>query len=132
MKLRDLDAKFVGELNPATNGFRELGDSIAGAQGVLFQCPHCAAGKATGADDATHHYIEGDHYILCWFSNPNNAPAVPDSVYPGPGRWTYSGTGIDDLTLSPSVDLSKGDPTDGIKPDPACMWHGHVTNGDAA
>ena len=129
MKLRDLDAKFVGKLN-ADGSFFELDDVIDGAQGVLFQCPHCAAGKATGADDAAHHYVEGDHYILIWFVNPNNAPRVPDNITPLP-RWTYSGTGIDDLSLTPSVDLSKGDPTHGIKPDPKCMWHGHVTNGDA-
>ena len=132
MKLRDLDAKFVGQWKP-DGGFRELGDSIDSAQGILFQCPRCAAGKAAGADDAIHRYIEGDHYILIWFTNPRNAPVVPvDPNWSNRCRWTLSGDTIDSLTLSPSVDLSKGDPSHGIKPDPNCMWHGQVSNGEAS
>jgi hypothetical protein len=118
MKLRDLDATFCMNANPATGGYSETQD-IAHAQGVLFQCPACAQGKELV--DADHgRAAVGAHYVLCWFKG-----CVPDSMYPGPGRWTPSGTGIDDLTLNPSVNLD-------VKPDSGCKWHGWVRNGEAA
>jgi hypothetical protein len=73
--------------------------SLSVADGVIFTCPKC-----------------GGHQVLSWFSG-----RVPPDAKPGPGRSTPSGTGIDDLTLHPSIDLSKA----------GCGWHGWVKNGEA-
>lgn len=85
MKLVDLDARFVQfeDLANEHSRFRTL-DSRAGANGVMFYCPRCTAGKHA-------------HYILCW------DPSVPAVHAPGPGRWTLGGASLEDLTLSPSV-----------------------------
>lgn len=55
--------------------------------------------------------------ILCWFRGRQ----IPDDLNPGPGRWTPTGSGLQDLTLMPSVDCSKHG-----------GWHGHVTEGKIA
>lgn len=100
MKLTELDAQFVrleGNTLPHV-------DTLAEAQGVWFMCPQCRR-----------------HYVLCWF----RGRGVPDTETPGPGRWDPSGTGLQDLTLSPSVLLPSTTPGE-------CNWHGWVKNGDAA
>jgi Family of unknown function (DUF6527) len=110
-RLTDLDAVFVGKVNFQTTEFTEQ-DNIDGAQGILFNCPLC-----------------GRHSVLAWFSNPTNAPRVPDTFEPGPGRWTASGSGLMDITLIPSINLD----TEKMKAFPdACKWHGWVKSGDAA
>lgn len=121
MRLRDLDAQFVGayKVGPPTS-YRRL-RSIDGAQGLLFQCPKCAVGKPTGGNQHRR-FVRGAHYILCWFANPCNAPRVPDNAVPTGGRWTFAGDKIDAATLSPSVNL----------PGPGCGWHGWVKSGEAA
>ena len=122
MRLCDLDAQFVGEWRPG--GYVRL-TSVQGAQGILFQCPGCAAGKPRAEDGG----IAGDHYVLCWFVNPvGGALVVPASESPGPGRWTFSGSSIDDTTLSPSVNCDTH-PT--IQHPGDCHWHGWVKAGDA-
>jgi hypothetical protein len=97
MKLTDLDATFIKLKSDSS--FQRI-DSIAEAQGILFVCPKCQS-----------------HSVICWFQG------VPDHVFPKPGRWTPGGTGLEDLTLKPSVFLNSGS---------GCGWHGFVTNGDAA
>ena len=97
MKLIDLEPEwmlFTGE------GQRSV-DTMAEANGIWFLCPKCQR-----------------HGVLCW------TPEVPAGIAPGPGRWKMSGTGFDDLTLHPSVNLD----TDGT----GCRWHGWVKNGEAA
>jgi hypothetical protein len=96
-KLTDLDATFV--CHTMNGDFAEV-KTLAEANGVIFDCPKC-----------------GRHSVLCWDRT------IPQPIPPGPGRWDMTGTGIADLTLSPSVDLS----TSGI----GCLWHGWVKNGDA-
>ena len=95
MKLSDLDATFRtykgGSLGKVAH-FRE-------AQGVLFQCP----------------MPEHTHMILVWFHDRK----VPDEAEPKV-RWHHGGTGIHDLTLSPSIDCTGSDPT---------CFHGRITNG---
>lgn len=117
MKLIDLDPSFVGQYHAGTaredpTTYREL-DSVEGAQGVLFICPKCQ-----------------QHSILCWFKNPRNAPPVPESAFPRPGRWTFSGDTFDVLTLEPSIDLSTITFDNPAGPD-RCYWHGWVQNGEA-
>lgn len=108
MKLRELDANFVG--NATQDSFVEQ-ENIDGAQGIMFDCPLCHG-----------------HSVLCWFSNPINAAKVADELEPKPGRWKASGSSIDDLTLEPSVNLDNQNARD----HKACLWHGWVRNGDAA
>lgn len=128
MRLRDLDAEFIGEWKDehGTKSYRRL-PSIDGAQGISFQCPACAVGKERGEEDGRGHY-KGAHYVICWFRNPRGAPPVPADATPGPGRWWAEGTSIDDLTfthgeppMAKSVQLNGG-----------CNWHGFVERGEAA
>jgi hypothetical protein len=119
MRLRDLDGQFVHNAH-AGGYFIRGGDSVDGAQGVLFQCPSCGVGKPHGCD-SERNYIEGDHYILVFFANPHGAEVASPAADANP-RWTMSGTTLDDLTLSPSVDCTKGG---------GCSFHGWVTNGEA-
>lgn len=121
MRLSKLDTQFVGKW--AEKSYHRL-PNVEGAQGLLFQCPKCALGKETGEEDGRG-FIIGAHYVLCWFTNPRNAPKVPDNADPKPGRWTFTGNTIDDISFVPgpysnSVLLLGG-----------CNWHGFVTNGDA-
>jgi hypothetical protein len=129
MRLRDLDAQFIGSYGTKTDertdreyiGYRRQGDKIDGAQGLLFQCPTCAVGKEPGTtsvcvaceqeiDDCacepatrvtrSRNHYKGAHYIICWFRNPRGADRVPDDAQPLPGRWWIEGTSLDDLTLA--------------------------------
>lgn len=88
--------------------WRRVGDLIADADGVIFLCPLCYT-KNNGP--------VGTHSVLCW------RPRVAKEIQPGPGRWEFKGTGLDDLTLvagSSSILLKGG-----------CNWHGYIRNGHA-
>jgi hypothetical protein len=99
-KLRDLDAQFV-----TIDGESLYADrpdlTLAEAQGVRFDDP-----------------VNGT-CVVAWFVG------VPQDVLPHGGRWAPSGTGLDDLTLQPSIDLTCGGKYPG-------QWHGWVRNGDAS
>jgi hypothetical protein len=122
MKLVDLDPEWVSDFS--VRAMRRYSDAhsvvheshrhkhenlapldIAQAQGVLFLCPACFVKNGGPV---------GTESVLCWFRDRG----VPDDALPGPGPWTASGTGFDDLTLSPSVNVTNG------------HWHGFVTNGE--
>jgi len=111
MKITDLDAQF---LVPTEKGHRFVA-TIEEASGVIFQCPKCGKDAERGEEDGRR-YVVGAHYVVCWF-----AGKVPKDITPGPGRWTVSGSSLENLTLSPSVFLN-GE---------GCGWHGWVQNGDA-
>ena len=96
MKLTDLDASFIR--HTGGGNFDEVA-SIADANGVMFDCPKCR-----------------NHSVIVWDRS------IPAGITPGPGRWTITGTSLDDLTLDPSINLSPL----------GCCWHGWVKNGDAA
>jgi hypothetical protein len=87
--------------------------TIDGAQGIVLYCP-CGYGKPD----------EHAHDLLIPFANPRNAPPCPESHGPFSRdgktrpRWTMTGTGLDDLTLTPSVDVGK-----------TSCWHGFITDG---
>lgn len=123
MKLRDLDAQFLGNVNAAEKSAM-MQDSIDGAQAVLFQCPKCAIGKETGEKDGRR-FVRGAHHVKVCFANPRGAPVAPVEYDDNP-RWTMEGTSLDDLTLSPSINLDV--PENGVD---SCKWHGWVKNGDA-
>ena len=108
MNLRSLEAELFAHV---PNGVRYV-DTLAEAQGVMFLCPKCY--QTNGGDIGTH-------MVMVFFADRG----VPADAKPGPGRWQVSGTSIDDLTLSPSINLDCG-------PEPrGCCWHGWVKNGDA-
>lgn len=122
MRLRDLDAQFYKLIPPDADGRTQYApvEVLAQADGVMFQCPKCAAehgGKVE--EEEGRRFVRGAHMVLCWFKGK-----VPDSIDPKPGRWNPSGSGLDDLTFVPpgavSVFLTAG-----------CGWHGFVVNGDA-
>ena len=88
-------------------------DALEKADGVWFLCPKCMI--ANGG-------VVGTHTVICWFVGK-----VPDEVDPKPGRWTPTGTGLQDLTFVPSEGRSHSVLLTG-----GCGWHGFVANGDAA
>lgn len=136
MRLRDLDAQFLNDVTTASYT-RSDDDQVIGAQGILFQCPSCAAGKDVVADDerAGRRYVVGAHYIEVLFSNPVGASLAPADAGPvgadhtSHPRWTMSGSSLDDLTITPSINCDipgkNGEPS-------VCKFHGFVKNGDAA
>lgn len=92
MRLADLDPKWI----------RRAGRVV----GVRFTCPCC---RSTS--------------VAVLFSNPPDGGAAhpPDESAPGDNagrRWSRSGETFDDLTLTPSIDVSSSG-----------HWHGFVTNG---
>jgi hypothetical protein len=104
MRLLDLEPGWT--VATTAGGFRRT-DDFSEAQGIIFACPH--------------HYqknggLIGTHSILVWFEG-RGAPA---DYTPLP-RWTANGTGFDDLTITPSIDLTRGEPDE---------WHGFITNGE--
>lgn len=111
-RLRELEATFL-RLDPARTGerFTEVGDVLAGSDGILFLCPLCWK---------KHGGSMGTHSVICWWVG------VPDQISPKPGRWTPQGTGLDDLTFVPSPGRSQS-----VALLAGCMWHGFVTNGSA-
>ena len=119
-KLSDpwFEARFTTK---TTNTGHRYIDTLDGADGIWLWCP-CGYGKPEFPLDGGR-----PHAIIVSFANPINAPvAPPDSGSQSrpdpvtglchPTRWTISGTGLDDLTLSPSVDV--------------ICWHGYITNGE--
>lgn len=109
MKLRDIDAHFLKAL--PDGGSQEV-DSLAEADGIIFLCPKCFAEKGDNI---------GVHSVICWFVGK-----VPDDRTPRPGRWTPSGTGLDDLTFVPPPSAVSVAQTG-----PGCGWHGFIRHGEA-
>ena len=105
MNLSTLEAVFMRIKVPGQ--LYDRVDDLSQAQGIRFLCPLCFAANNGPV---------GTHSVLCWF----RGRGVPDTEEPLPGRWEVSGTGLSDLTLSPSVLITTG-----------CRWHGWVRNGDA-
>lgn len=104
--LRDLEPTFVKIIEPGRRYRVDV--SIDEADGVQFLCPLCYE---------TNGGPVGTHGVLCW------RPRVPLSEFPGPGRWEFTGTGFDNLSLvagSSSVLLGGNG---------GCHAHFHVTNG---
>jgi hypothetical protein len=98
-------------------------DKLDGADGLLFWCP-CGYGKSEFPLDGGR-----PHAIIISFANPINASVVPSDAGSQsrpdpvtgqchPSRWMVSGTGLNDLTLSPSVNNGND----------SC-WHGYITDG---
>lgn len=115
MKLTDLEPRWMQfERDPNGRQIHRYVQDLKEAHGIMFLCPKCYAANGGPV---------GTHMVICWFEG-----RVPDDAVPGPGRWTPSGAGFDDLTFIPgetrkavSVALTGG-----------CAWHGFIANGEAA
>lgn len=91
MKLFALDGRLYRR---EPDGALHRVETVAEADGVMFLCPACYARNGGEV---------GTHSILVWIAGR----AVPAEERPLP-RWDASGTKIDDLTLSPSINLHPG------------------------
>jgi hypothetical protein len=108
--LAELEPHFVRE-SGGNRGSTHV-DTFDTAQGISFLCPKCFDLN----DGPT-----GTHSILIWFEGRG----VADDTRPL-ARWAVSGSGLADLTLSPSINLdAPGRATNG------CDWHGWITGGIA-
>lgn len=111
-------AEFYGGIKSGVEGsFHRQGCKLEGAQGLYLWCP-------CGFRNPKYWGPNGGrpHAILIPFINPNGPPVPPDH---GPTasdgtkpRWWMKGSGLHDLTLTPSVAVGN----------PEC-WHGFIQNG---
>jgi len=60
-------------------------DTVTEADGIMFVCPRCL--MLNGGNRP------GVHSIMCW------KHGVPPEVSPGPGRWIFRGTSLDNLSF---------------------------------
>lgn len=104
MKLTELEPKWISLHGWASESIFRVG--------LTFRCPHCMIGKRgeTG-------------YLGVYFANPID----PDNLL-GTGMsfgklaanlWQRTGDSFDNLTLTPSIDVSQHG-----------HWHGYITNGE--
>lgn len=113
IKLTDLEPQFIRyEKREDGRQISHFVDNLAQAQGIMFLCPKCF--------EANHGRV-GTHQVICW----SRSKGVPDSVQPGPGRWTLLGTDYTNLTLGAEPNQSRSVLLTGK----GCGWHGFVTNG---
>jgi len=85
--------------------------TLAEAQGVRFLCPVCFQENGGPV---------GTHGVEVAFEGRGVLPHQGSQASGGqPSRWHVTGTGFEDLTLTPSIHLA-GD---------GCGWHGWVTHG---
>jgi hypothetical protein len=79
----------LSELDPAllqidNEGTWKTDVEFEKSDGIIFLCPVCF--KANGGR-------VGTHSVVCW------KPHVPQERSPGPGRWNFLGTSLDNITL---------------------------------
>ena len=126
MRLADLEPKFarweevfegVPDVKPAGGAFFgepykhttvKCVDTLAEAQGISFLCPACFVKNGGRAGTHLLHVGFHDRGLLSYQSSQNKEGK--------PSRWSVEGTGIEDLTLKPSIDCG--------------CWHGFVTAGE--
>ena len=136
MKLRDLGARFLrweqreetrtianDPANYPAGGTHEVFGpvdyfvpvkTLAEAHGIRFICP--AAYQKQGGP-------VGAHSVRVFFDGSPVPPHLGQGSDGGATRWKASGSSLEDLTLTPSIQ----EIDDGL-----CGWHGFVTNGNAA
>lgn len=107
--LIELEAKFLKYEDDKTFNTNATFDN---ADGLMFLCPKCF--------DMNNGRI-GTHIVICWYEDK-----VPESLNPNPGRWTPSGTGLNDLTFIPGVKHTAVS----VQIMGGCNWHGFVKNGN--
>lgn len=103
MRLVDLEARFLRVAHPG----HFTGTEFEHAQGIVFLCPLCF--RKNGGE-------VGTHSVIVWFAERG----VPDNLDPK-GRWEAVGTCLNDLTVTPSIQVVGG-----------CAWHGYVVKGEVS
>lgn len=128
------DAEFYGEVAPSGTLRLKHEDgspmAFAESQGLFLWCP-CGYGLLD--KDGKERYpldlsrnLGRPHGLLVPFANPPSGVQLPADHGPlsrdgaSHPRWTVSGTGLLDLTLTPSIAVGK---------DREC-WHGFITTGE--
>lgn len=112
MKITELEPEFIRFVDKAgPDGTKECLQEVttlAEAQGILFNCPKCSK----------------SHSILIAFASRGvQSHQGTHSAGGIPTRWQVAGgIGLDDLTLTPSIDCTPSNPN---------CWHGFITNGVA-
>lgn len=110
---RDEDgAKFMWSPRPVRYQFAPV-ETVAEADHVNFLCPLCF--EKNGGPAGTHKVM----VTLAGREVPEEAGSRDSTGKPS--RWSASGTGIDDLVLTPSIALDAGRPEGA-----GCHWHGFV------
>jgi len=118
--LRELEAQFIAYREETAEEMFARGvskpsalftrvDSFSEAHGIRFICPKSFA---------THSGKAGAHSVQVYFAGspvPNDMGVNKDGQTV---RWNASGTSLDDLSLSPSIQ----------EQDNECGWHGFVGN----
>lgn len=102
MRLIELAPQFI-KLTEELGSYR-TDASIGDCDGLCFLCPKCFS---------ENHGPIGTHGIICW------KPHIPQTIRPTPGRWPHTGTSFNDLTLTPSIQITG-----------SCSWHGFIRNGE--
>jgi Family of unknown function (DUF6527) len=90
--------------------FRHV-DSLAEAHGVWFLCPKSFAANSGPV---------GTHRVQIYFVGSPVPAHIGKNSKGETVRWNASGTGLGDLSLTPSIQ----------EEDEICRWHGHITNGE--
>jgi Family of unknown function (DUF6527) len=103
---------FVRGVDKPADLFRRV-ETLAEAHGVRFICPKSFA---------THGGVAGAHTTQVFFEGSPVPSQIGVNKNGKTVRWHVSGTSLDDLTLSPSIQEEDG----------VCQWHGFVRNGDVA
>lgn len=101
MKLTDLNPRWALDADIWVCGTL-VHDTERKGMGLTFQCPCCV-----GTERATR--------LGIFFKNPTDGKAPSDDA---PLEWTRTGETFEDLSLTPSIDVSKSG-----------HWHGYITNG---
>lgn len=114
MKLAELNPQFVRHTQRSDGVKVDIHvHNLHEADGITFLCPVCFK-KNNGP--------RGTHGLTVTFHDRNVPDVLGSHNSQGlPSRWHVSGTDYNDLTLTPSIDISQGIPGE---------WHGHVTNGE--
>ena len=107
------------ERRVVTVHYRHHVDSLAVAQGVEFLCPKCFVALTDRLGKPRIPGPIGTHWCEVTFEGRGVKPEQGVHNKEGkPVRWNVSGTGLADLTTTPSILLQGG-----------CNWHGYITNG---
>jgi hypothetical protein len=112
MRLLDLEPQFIRHEQRGDQAINVHVETLAEADGLFFLCPVCWAKNSEAV---------GTHGIIVTFRDRGVPDALGSHNKEGqPTRWTVSGSGYTDLSLQPSIDISRNLPGE---------WHGFITNG---
>ena len=105
--LRELEAQFKKyRPEPGSGGIYEPREQLADADGVRFLCPKCFAAK-----------LDWVHPVYIGFRGRATPGTYGYNSKGDPVLWDLapSSTGLDDLVLTPSIQIEGG-----------CNWHGFI------